>query len=106
VLQVAYATILLALATGIVGYVIGQRYVDARAREMGRASHDVRATSVTEGGSTAFEDHMNFEVLLGTFGGSRNPQTLALGRRARRWSFVSVALACVAIAILAANEYL
>ncbi len=104
-IPLAYSLIALALVAGVVGYIIGQRYVDARAREMGRAPHEVRETSLQEDGSTAFEDRANFEVLLGTFGGSKNTQTLALGRSARRWSLFSVALAVVAIAILAADAH-
>jgi hypothetical protein len=102
----AYAFILLALVTGGIGYFAGQRYVDARALETGQAPHQARAGSTEIGGTTPFEDRMNLEVLLGNFGGSRNPETLALGKKARAWSYTSASLAIFAISILAVNQWL
>ena len=105
-LLLACALILLALVTGGVGYFVGQRYVDARALETGQAPHQARAGPTGDAGTTAFEDRMNFEVLLGNFGGTKNPETLALGKKARTWSYASVALAVGAISILAVNQWL
>jgi hypothetical protein len=99
----AIAFVVLAAMTAFVSYVHSQRYGGARALEMGIPPHIARSGRVDEGGATAYDRRISWEILLGSYK-TTSSETKALGRLARRWTLSCIALTVAAIATMAATS--